>query len=304
MKFSATDNVLLPGLPRPLPRKMVLIFTFTGIALMVMLSIVPAYNAILLMTDDNFTFWKGRFVPALMFGLCVSVIISYAVVMMTLFERAPPDEQNYLTLMSIAQLFVAILGVVLVVMSYPLSMQAESAYADLMYGCPGQAKWPPSGLDRDPWMQRLAMPWGVAKEAKTSERAYRLFEYSEVLHTIRAMPACANQTSVEHCQGYKYAPPYTTFLKTMESNFECSGFCFKPLRKSQEHTTSDRGSPPTLFSKAGHKPTCENILARDMQNFAGDMSAQSFYQGISLLAIAIAMAGTKLAGVRIGQAWR
>jgi len=89
----------------------------------------------------------------------------------------------------------------------------------------------------------------------------------------------------------------------MESDFKCSGYCFKPLRKAQQQGTSDRGAPPTLFSNAGHEPTCEHILARDIRNFAGDMSVQAFYQGISLLAIAIAMAGTRLAGVRIGQAW-
>jgi len=303
MKFS-NDNPLLPGLPKPLPRRMVLIFTCAGIALMVMLSAIPVYNAVLLMQDHNFTFWKGRFVPVLIFGLCVSVIISYAVVMMTVFERAPPDEQNYRSLLSIAQLFVAILGMVLVVMSYALSMQSNAAYVDLMYGCPGQNAKLPAGLDRDPWMQRLIQPWTLAKNARTTEAAYRLFEYSEVLHSIRAMPACANKTSVEHCQGYKHAPPYTTFLKTMESDFKCSGFCFKPLNPAQQQGTSERGAPPTLFSKAGHEPTCEHFLARDMQNFAGDMSVQAFYQGISLLAIAIAMAGTRLAGVRIGQAWR
>jgi len=191
MKFS-TDNPLLPGLPKPLPRRMVFIFTCTGIALMMMLSAIPVYNAVLLMLDDNFTFWKGRFVPGLIFGLCVSVIISYAVVMMTLFERAPPDEQNYRTLLSIAQLFVAILGMVLVIMSYALSTQADTAYVDLMYGCPGQNVKLPAGLDRDPWMQTLTKPWTQAGKAQTTERAYRLFEYSEVLHTIRAMPACAN----------------------------------------------------------------------------------------------------------------
>eukprot|EP00930_Biecheleria_cincta_P103420 TRINITY_DN9538_c0_g1_i2.p1 TRINITY_DN9538_c0_g1~~TRINITY_DN9538_c0_g1_i2.p1 ORF type:complete len:304 (+),score=40.07 TRINITY_DN9538_c0_g1_i2:98-1009(+) len=303
MKFS-NDNPLLPGLPKPLPRRMVLIFTCTGVALMVMLSAIPVYNAVLLMQDANFTFWKGRFVPGLIFGLCVSVIISYAAVMMTLFERAPPDEQNYRTLLSIAQLFVAILGLVLVIMSYALSMQADTAYVDLMYGCPGQTTKLPAGIDRDPWMQRLAKPWSLAGSAKTSEQAYRLFEYSEVLHTIRATPACANQTSVEHCPGYKRAPPYTTFLKAMESDFKCSGFCFKPLTTAQHDATSDRGAPPTLFTKSAHVATCEHILARDMQNFAGDMSVQAFYQGISLLAIAIAMAGTRLVGVRIGQACR
>ena len=48
------------------------------------------------------------------------------------------------------------------------------------------------------------------------------------MHNIRSQPECATATSVEECDGYEQAPPYTTFLKTLESEFRCSGFCWKP----------------------------------------------------------------------------
>merc|ERR1719159_456519 len=61
----------------------------------------------------------------------------------------------------------------------------------------------------------------------TSEQTHRLYEYSQVLHNIRASPECAKKFSVEECDGYESAPPYTSFLKTLESDFRCSGFCYK-----------------------------------------------------------------------------
>ena len=44
------------------------------------------------------------------------------------------------------------------------------------------------------------------------------------LNQLRSQPECATATSVEECDGYEQAPPYTTFLKTLESEFRCSGF--------------------------------------------------------------------------------
>merc|ERR1719271_1915619 len=57
---------------------------------------------------------------------------------------------------------------------------------------------------------------------------HRTFEYWTVLNNIRSQPECATKASVEECAGYEVAAPYTTFLKTMETNFRCSGFCWKP----------------------------------------------------------------------------
>merc|ERR1719399_1962888 len=57
---------------------------------------------------------------------------------------------------------------------------------------------------------------------------HRTFEYWTVLNNIRSQPECATKASVEECAGFEVAAPYTTFLKTMETNFRCSGFCWKP----------------------------------------------------------------------------
>merc|ERR1719401_2489736 len=83
-------------------------------------------------------------------------------------------------------------------LSLPLSQQAIDTYNHLMHQC------------------------------DFSEHTHRLYEYSQVLHNMRRLPGCADKYTVEECEGYEDGPPYTSFLKAMEADFRCSGFCYKP----------------------------------------------------------------------------
>merc|ERR1719217_1427278 len=67
-----------------------------------------------------------------------------------------------------------------------------------------------------------------------------MFEYSQVLHHIRQDPACLKQFSVETCEGYGEVAPYTDLLKSLEKNFRCSGFCYRPPTST---TTASRAAP-------------------------------------------------------------
>merc|ERR1719433_1253329 len=70
-----------------------------------------------------------------------------------------------------------------------------------------------------------------------SAQTHRMYEYSQVLHNIRRTPSCASRYSVEECPGYEDAAPYTNFLKTMETQFRCSGFCYRPLGAAAANKT-------------------------------------------------------------------
>merc|ERR1719375_2261117 len=121
----------------------------------------------------------------------------------------------------------------------------------------------------------------------TSEQTHRVYEYSQVLQNIRASKECAPKFSVEECAGYKEAPPFTSYLKSLENTFRCAGFCYKPSSKSEPASSLDAGSqlrqqhaeasvsdtsasltyPPTLFSDANYQASCEGMASRDMENF-------------------------------------
>jgi len=286
------------------------------------LCVVPVWNAWSLMQDPNYVFWAGTNVPVWMILVCLGVLLLYVGTVMAFFGYSQPQAQTEQTIMMIANVFITLLGLSLMLVSLPLSRQAVATYNNLMRRC------------------------------DYSPQTHRVYEYSQVLQNIRRTPGCVDKYSVEECQGYEDAPPFTNFLKTLENDLKCSGFCYVPsatkapanaprpapagaltqlIRKwhkpkptaHQDHVTAlgmlqaDEASsgraqheagepadiqptvsryPPTLFSDANYQASCEGMAARDMRNFAGDVGYQTFYQGIYLVLIAIATGMLKLVG--------
>lgn len=282
------------------------IFVGAGTVLLLMLAMMPIWNSIILLQDSNYVFWAGRAVPNGIIISCVLIILFYASTVGCFLQpdknkEAVPIEQ---TIMMIANIYITLFGLFLMVVSLPLTHQAQLTYTNLIHRC------------------------------EFSEQTHRLFEYSQVLQNIRATPECAKLNSVEECEGYEPAAPYTNFLKGMEHNFRCTGFCYQPppaaaaagpaaapaaapgpapaslistkrhLRTEQVALATDGSTmaanstashqpwttpvyPPTLFSEMNFQASCEGVAARDMKNFAGDIAQQTFMQGIYLVLIAV-----------------
>merc|ERR1719491_876060 len=107
------------------------------------------------------------------------------------FSAADPSVQTEQTIMMIANIFITLFGLILMLAALPLIKQSTMTYTNLMHSC------------------------------DYSEQTHRLFEYSQVLQNIRGTPDCKDKFSGEECIGYEPAPPYTDFLKGMESSFRC-----------------------------------------------------------------------------------
>lgn len=265
------------------------VFMSVGVVLLLLLCIVPLWNSMSLMQNANYVFWAGRSVPTWIIIICIIMIFLYVATTAVFFSASHPAVQSEQTVMMIANIFITMFGLILMLIALPLINQSNSTYYNLMYACDYSAE------------------------------THRLFEYSQVLHNIRAMPDCKTKPSVEDCVGYEPAPPYTDFLKEMETSFRCSGFCYRmsassvsssnstkeektslmALGQRIDHTASmesPKGYPPTLFTQANYQATCEGMAARDMKNFAGDIGTQTFYQGIYLVLIAVTTGFLKLVG--------
>lgn len=294
-------NLMVQKSTRHIPRN---VFTITGAIVVALLCVVPLWNAGALLADSNYVFWIGITLPCQVFVVVVCVLTGYVVTVYVFFSFSPAPAQNEQTIMMVSNMFVTLLGVILMLLSQPLCRQANYAYDELMHHC------------------------------EYSQLTHRTFEYSQVLHNIRRQPDCLEKRSVEECTGYAEAAPYTWFLKALEADFRCSGFCFRPQLGRQTNGSLDMVShtwrprspvpmphgtkvpdvmdeptgvhrhrrqevevsryPPTLFSNANYKSSCEGMAARDMKNFVGDIGHQSFAQGLYLLLIAIATGFLKL----------
>jgi len=284
-----------------------LTFMLVGTLLLSMLSLVPIWNALCLLWDPNYIFWAGSKIPECMIVFCIIIVLLYPITVFGVFSRAGALVRTEQTIMMIASVFITLFGLFLMMVSLPLTQSAQQTYTNLLYRC------------------------------DFAEETHRLYEYSHVLQNVRAQPECATKFSVVDCIGYQDAPPYTNMLKSMENHFRCAGFCYKrqfatnssaaatvsalsvkqELRmlhrsdsEAQQHSLAadaDMNSlagngevamfPPTLFSDANFQASCEGMAAREMQNVAGDIGEQTFFQGLYLVLIAVITGFLKLFGV-------
>jgi len=278
------------------------IMLVVGTLTLFMIIFVPVWNCFALMQDSNYTFWLGRTVPGRLVSACLFILLLYIVTILIYFsgdDTFVDAEQN---LMMVPSIFITLLGLVLMLGSLPLTRQSIDTYNNLMFHC------------------------------ESSVQTHRMYEYSHVLQNIRQQPECIRKYSVKDCRGYEDAAPYTSFLQEMESGFRCSGFCYRPTPGAESSTMNidkaltltqkrmvdkrHRGDsiaslmpipsavdgvgqmyPPTLFSDDHYQASCEGVAARDIKNFAGDIGYQTFFQGMHLIVIAVAMGFLKLATV-------
>jgi len=276
-------------------------FMFAGSLFLALLAVTPIWNAASLLNDFNYIFWAGDRTPTWIIIVSTSIVILYAVTSGIFFRRVHSSQAEQ-TIMTMASLFITLFGLFLMLVSMPLTQQAVLTSTNLLYNC------------------------------DSSMQTHRLYEYSHVLQNIRAGAACAKKFSVEECDGYQSSPPFTDFLKNMENNFRCAGFCHKAsvakdasaskakLAKNKDHVTPSFAEernleaadsefviathhdasakyPPTLFSDSNFQASCDGMASRDIKNFAGDIGRQTFFQGIYLVLIAVATGFLKLLGV-------
>lgn len=265
-----------------------------GTVVLILLSIVPVWNATSLLNDPNFVFWQGRSIPNAMIILFVCIVLLYIGTMVLFFRRSQEHHRTESTILMIVTIFISLVGLSLMMVSLPLRREVHRTYDNILHRC------------------------------DYSEQTHRLYEYSEVLQNIRATPACAKEYSVEKCVGFSAAPPFTGFLKVMESKFRCAGFCYKPLpaaasnKKAVKKTAKKKAAmisasaalevedaelegskttyPPTLFSDQKFQSSCESMAARDLKNTAIDIADQTLFMGIYFSSIACACGFLKLLG--------
>lgn len=270
-----------------------IVFLSLGFFVFGLLSVVPIWNALCLLKDSNYIFWAGTKSPTYIIVMCVSILLLYALLVSCFFRRQQTMAHIEQTMMMIVHIFITMFGLGLMFLSLPLSHQAELTYSNLMFSC------------------------------DVAQSSIRLYQYAAVLSTMRSGPDCALKTSVEECDGYEDAPPYTAMLKGMEENYHCAGFCYKPsfapvvstlslkqkIRKRYSNqmlklgvdanlnASSQSTLPivaPTLFSHARYHASCDGMAARDMKNFAGTIGQQTFLQGLALVLIAVMTGFLKL----------
>lgn len=166
----------------------------SGTLILALLCFLPCWDAVQMLRNLNFVQWIGPTLP-----VCVFVLSAFLVVFFVLMAENAFNQRYPVTMQTVAltcSLFVTIAGLLLIVASLPLSHGTVQVANELAYDCAGY-------------------------------RARDIAIANQQLAALRATPACAVMPSIEDCEGYTESPE-AVYLKYMELNFRCSGFCVRP----------------------------------------------------------------------------
>lgn len=220
---------------------------------MFLLLVIPSWNAVGLWQDGVFTYVAGRHTIMWLMICCVSLFAISWFTLRIFLQRLRPELRTEQTMLMVSGIFLSTLGIMLILFGGPIARQAMQAHRLFMDDCRFGA--------------------GTAQ----------LYVAFEELKSLRATPDCMALDSIEECAGFHSYPKQdeAEVLKEMESSYSCSGLC-QGINAQGDHIY-----PPTLFSKANNKLSCDGMAARRMMNFAAEVSSQMVAEGCMLVATAI-----------------
>lgn len=206
-----------------------------GGLILALICFLPCWDSVQMLRSPNFVQWIGSTLPICMFVLCFLLIIFFVSMSESVFSQRQGVNMQNIALM--CSLFITMSGLLLVVVSLPLSHETVEVANELAYDCQGQ-------------------------RARDVALAY------DTLAALRATPPCASLESVEECQGFQ-ASPEALYLKQMEGGFRCSGFCARSgagvaaaaPTDAEEPAAEEAAAEPEEAEVAEAEPAAEEAAA-------------------------------------------
>merc|ERR1719162_2215380 len=93
-----------------------------------------------MLRNFNYTYWLGTGTPTAMIVFSVGVVFLFLLSTEVFFASVPREEQSIATLAMMISLFATMLGLVLVLISVPLSSDVINLKSNLMYSCEGSVQ--------------------------------------------------------------------------------------------------------------------------------------------------------------------
>jgi len=220
--------------------------------------------------------WFSSNAAATILAACLAAVVLYMLSLNYFFSRARPEvRRDYSSMFTIWAVFVLLLGAALMLLSVPITSDADEAYNELLSTC------------------------------ETGSRTRDLFVTSQALQSLRQTPGCSELRSVERCLGFQ-TTVYSQVLKSMEAEFKCAGFCYNPAgitpydATSQPVATNYTSYPPTLFTTANFEASCDGMAARNMKHFVGAIGTEVFHQGAICVLAAFFLAAIQIVSLCTG----
>lgn len=160
---------------------------------------MPFYLAIQMLMDVHFRMWIGISNAMLAVILCFLMPVLFAVAIWFILTKGHGEGlRTEETMVLVGVTFCSLLGIMLCILSVPMSTGSASTISLLSFGC---------DLDHPV--------------------SAKLVQYSQVLHNIRNSPNCTDKGSIKDCDGWK-SNTWTNYLQLVENDFDCTGMCTLP----------------------------------------------------------------------------
>lgn len=280
------------------------VFLSIGLNILILLMMIPFWNAILMLRDPLFQHFLGNQVPAQIVSMCAIILVAYIVTIPVFFHRSHAETQTEQTMLTIGKMFITLLGGLSLVIAYPIPYTATAIHTEL------------------------------ATNSKFGPGAYEIFNAYLSAQALRNSTGCRELNSVELCAGFHHTPS-TELLKYMERNLRCSGwgaaadpsydYPLEPrpidVRNSareawpsgalgassldhRRHTSGPHSTPLPLFSKTNTTASCDGMAGRHLKYFLEDVASELYYEGFYLLFIASIVGFLSLLGTCTGSSPR
>jgi len=168
---------------------------------LLMLMVVPVWNAMLLLRSEVYGYFIGAGPPACLVALCLLLLLSWAVVARGVSVQA--DAARVLGFTGSGLL--TVLGLGCMICGQACLSRAAAAANDVLTDC----LW--------------------------SETSAPLVKESQLLHVLRMIPACASEPTVRSCSGYIESSE-ARVLAAIESDLRCSMFCHSATEAAPRQT--------------------------------------------------------------------
>lgn len=170
-----------------------------GTVLLVLLVLTPVWDSVRLLYSSTHVYFLGRTWCFWAICVCCGIILFYILATMIMEQCSRQQATTVPSHLYLFSTVITILGLGMLLLAQPLHMDVQTTYNELMQHC------------------------------DTGHRTQQLTVYYNALLNMRLQPNCINKTSVEQCPGFQDHYPYTAFLKQMELEHLCSGFCYQAL---------------------------------------------------------------------------
>lgn len=210
-----------------------------------MLAAYPLWSAVAMLHDPACAFFVGQQLPTLTLVVCAIGALGFALVVGPAL-RSVRDHSAEQTVITFTAMVLCALGIGFLLLSYPLSAKSAMVHRELYFDC------------------------------QYGPHTQRLYENAQELQLLRATPACALQNSIETCDGFGAlnVPALTGFLKSMELQYGCAGFCYQDINLTALAGVVARQSSRVSAASSSTKAIA-NSTRSEASSAAGHASASS-----------------------------